>query len=56
MNMRIDDVKFLDIKTIVDDNGNLVPIESGQDIPFEIERVFYVYGVRDDEKRKSCSL
>tara|TARA_R110000824_G_scaffold300239_1_gene488271 strand:- start:739 stop:1155 length:417 start_codon:yes stop_codon:yes gene_type:complete len=51
MNMRIDDVKFLDIKTIVDDNGNLVPIESGQDIPFEIERVFYVYGVRDDEKR-----
>lgn len=51
MNMRIDDVKFLDIKTIVDDNGNLVPIESGQDIPFDIERVFYVYGVRDDEKR-----
>ena len=51
MKTTIDDVKFLDIKTVVDDNGNLIPIESGRSIPFEIERVFYVYGVRDEEKR-----
>jgi len=51
MKITIDDVKFLDVKTVVDDNGNLVPIESGQDIPFEIKRIFYVYGVRDEEKR-----
>ena len=51
MKTTIDDVKFLDIKTVVDDNGNLIPIESGSSIPFEIERVFYVYGVRDEEKR-----
>ena len=24
--------------------GNLVPIESGQDIPFEIKRVYYIWG------------
>ena len=51
MKKTIDDVRFLNIKTIVDDNGNLVPIESGQNIPFDINRVFYVYGVRDEEKR-----
>jgi len=55
MKTTIDDVKFLDIKTVVDDNGNLVPIESGKSIPFEIERVFYVYGVRDEEKRGNHS-
>ena len=27
-----------------DDRGNLVVIEGGQDIPFEIRRVFYMYG------------
>lgn len=51
MKITTDDVKFIDIRTIVDDNGNLVPIESGQSVPFDIKRVFYVYGVRDEEKR-----
>ena len=27
-----------------DYEGNLVPIESGQDIPFEIKRVYYIWG------------
>lgn len=51
MKTTIDDVKFLNIKTIVDDNGNLIPIESGINVPFLIERTFYVYGVRDEKKR-----
>jgi dTDP-4-dehydrorhamnose 3,5-epimerase-like enzyme len=51
MNITVDDVKFLDVRTVVDSNGNLIPIESNQDIPFEIKRVFYVYGVRDEERR-----
>jgi len=51
MSITVDDVKFLDIRTVVDSNGNLIPIESNQDIPFEIKRVFYVYGVRDEERR-----
>ena len=32
-------------------NGNLVPIESDRDIPFRIERIFYVYGIEDKETR-----
>ncbi len=51
MNITVDDVRFLDLRTVVDSNGNLIPIESNQDIPFEIKRVFYVYGVRDEERR-----
>ncbi len=27
-----------------DDRGHLVIVEGGQDIPFEIKRIFYIYG------------
>ena len=47
----IDDVIFFNNKTIVDQNGNLTPIEAKKDVPFDINRIFYVYGVRDEEKR-----
>jgi dTDP-4-dehydrorhamnose 3,5-epimerase-like enzyme len=47
----IDDVLFYNMRTVVDPDGNLVPIESNQDTPFPIRRVFYVYGVGDISKR-----
>tara|TARA_B100000073_G_scaffold296688_1_gene261488 strand:- start:14 stop:430 length:417 start_codon:yes stop_codon:yes gene_type:complete len=47
----IDDVKFLNLKTIVASDGNLIPIESDMDIPFDIQRIFYVYGVKDQNDR-----
>lgn len=50
-NITLEDVKFFNLKTIVDIDGNLVPIESGIDISFEIKRVFYVYGVKDQNNR-----
>ena len=31
-----------------DERGNLVVIEGNQDIPFEIKRVFYMYGSDPD--------
>lgn len=34
----------LTFRELGDDRGNLVVIEGNQDIPFEIERVFYLYG------------
>lgn len=49
--MTIDDVKFFNLKTVVASDGNLVPIESNKDIPFEIKRVFYVYGVKNQDDR-----
>ena len=47
----LDSVKFFNLKTIVEPDGNLVPVESNIDIPFSIKRVFYVYGVRDQNNR-----
>tara|TARA_B100001094_G_C18110117_1_gene760653 strand:+ start:413 stop:829 length:417 start_codon:yes stop_codon:yes gene_type:complete len=47
----IDDVIFYNAKTIVDDKGNLTPIEQSKDVPFDIKRVFYVYGVRGEAIR-----
>ena len=47
----LDNDKFFNLKTIVEPDGNLVPVESNIDIPFSIKRVFYVYGVRDQNNR-----
>ena len=47
----IEDVLFYNMRTVIDPDGNLVPIESKYDVPFPIRRVFYVYGVRDEGKR-----
>ena len=36
--------KVLDFKDLGDERGKLVVVEGSQDIPFKIERVFYIYG------------
>ena len=47
----LDNVKLFELDTFVDLEGSLVPIESNSTIPFEIKRVFYIYGVHDQEDR-----
>ena len=47
----IDDVKFFNTRTMIEPDGNLVPIESNVDVPFPIRRIFYVYGVKDQNDR-----
>ena len=47
----INDVKLLNLRTFIEPDGNLVPIESKHDIPFDIKRIFYVYGVNDQNDR-----
>ncbi len=38
-------IKILEFSDLGDERGNLVVVEgSGYDIPFEIKRVFYIYG------------
>ena len=37
-------VQLLEFKQWGDSRGHLVVAEGGQDIPFEIKRVFYIYG------------
>lgn len=40
----IDNVKEIEFSQHGDDRGHLVVVESKCDIPFEIKRVFYIYG------------
>jgi|TARA_Y100000310_G_scaffold61340_1_gene56609 dTDP-4-dehydrorhamnose 3,5-epimerase-like enzyme len=47
----IDDVKLLKLNQYTDSEGSLVPVESNLDIPFKIERIFYVYGVHNQTDR-----
>ena len=34
-----------------DDRGCLIALEGGRDIPFEVRRVYYIYGTRSDMSR-----
>jgi mannose-6-phosphate isomerase-like protein (cupin superfamily) len=47
----INDVKLLNLRKFIEPDGNLVPIEAGHDIPFDIKRIFYVYGVNNQNDR-----
>lgn len=35
---------------ISDSRGNLVSLESGKNIPFEIKRIYYLYGLNDEPR------
>ena len=43
----MENYRILEFKELGDERGNLVAIEGNQDIPFEIKRVFYMYGTDD---------
>lgn len=43
MNLK-DKCKIIDFKELGDERGQLVVIEGNQSIPFDIKRVFYIYG------------
>ena len=43
--------RFIQFKQNGDDRGHLVVVEGGKDIPFEIARVFYIYGSDPDVVR-----
>lgn len=47
----INKVKMLEFSEKGDERGRLVIIEGGQDIPFEVKRVFYIYGSDKDVMR-----
>ena len=47
----INDVLFYNMRTIIEDDGSLVVIESNSDVPFIIKRTFYIYNVRENDVR-----
>lgn len=47
----VDECRLIDLRKIHDVRGNLTPIESGGDIPFDIKRIYYLYDVPSGESR-----
>jgi hypothetical protein len=41
----LSDCQIVDLRKISDPRGNLTPVESYVDVPFQIERVYYLYDV-----------
>jgi len=44
----INDVKMLEFPQLGDDRGHLVVVEGNKNIPFDIKRIFYIYGSDPD--------
>lgn len=49
--MPVDGVRLLEFRKVANPKGNLTAIEGGQDVPFDIKRVFYLYDVPGGEDR-----
>lgn len=49
--MNIDLCKIIDLPKITDPRGNLTFVESGNQIPFDIQRVYYLYDVPGGAQR-----
>ncbi len=47
----IEQAKLVEFVQRGDENGYLVAIENGKEIPFDIKRVFYIYGTKGDVVR-----
>ncbi|MTI12233.1 WxcM-like domain-containing protein [Sansalvadorimonas verongulae] len=43
--------KYIHFKEFADGRGGLVALEQNQNIPFEIKRVYYIYGTPENTRR-----
>ncbi|HEX6591712.1 MAG TPA: FdtA/QdtA family cupin domain-containing protein [Moraxellaceae bacterium] len=43
--------RLLTLRAIGDERGWLTPVEAGKDIPFEVRRVYFIYGTQDAIRR-----
>ena len=44
-------VKFFEFDIKGDERGSLIAIEQNKDIPFEIKRVYYIFGTKEEVRR-----
>lgn len=44
-------VKILDFKIMGDERGSLVPFEANHNVPFDIKRVYYIFGTKENVVR-----
>ena len=50
-NSTISDCSVIDISKVHNDAGNITVLENGQNIPFDIKRVYYLYDIPGGEAR-----
>ncbi|ATP10363.1 dTDP-6-deoxy-3,4-keto-hexulose isomerase [Aeromonas salmonicida] len=44
-------IKLIDFPILGDERGSLIALEGNKNIPFEIKRVYYIYGTQDGVAR-----
>lgn len=44
-------INLIQFKSLGDERGSLVALEANKDIPFDIKRVYYIYGTQAGESR-----
>ena len=49
-------IRLIHFNPHVDDRGSLIAIEGGDEIPFDIKRVFYIIGMTENIKRGMHAL
>lgn len=47
----VDDCRFLELPRMQSAAGSITPVEGGREVPFAIERVYYLYDVPGGESR-----
>ena len=47
----VHDCELMELPRIYDPGGNITPLHGGEDLPFEIRRVFYLYYIPGGESR-----
>ncbi|PTA67134.1 sugar 3,4-ketoisomerase [Deinococcus arcticus] len=49
--MSLDDVRLVPLPVRSDERGSLSFLEAGEHVPFEIKRIFYLYGIAPGQNR-----
>jgi hypothetical protein len=52
----LENVRIINLPKILDPRGNLSFLEEGQNIPFEVKRIYWIYDVPGGEKRGGHSF
>ena len=47
----VTNTRFVFFKKYTDNYGNLIPLEVGEEIPFNVNRAYYIYNVEDGVRR-----
>lgn len=53
--MNLENTTLIDFKIMGDDRGSLIALEANRQIPFDIKRVFYIYGTQQGVPRGNHS-